>query len=31
VPLCEGDGTKQLKVEYFAYATCVLQNAFSGL
>ncbi len=31
VPLCKGDGTKQLKVEYFACATCVLQNVDSHL
>ncbi len=31
VPLCKGTGTKQLKVDYFACATCVLQIADSGL
>ena len=31
VPLCKGTGTKQLKVDYFACATCVLQTADSGL
>ena len=31
VPLCKGTGTKQLKVDYFACVTCVLQIADSGL
>jgi hypothetical protein len=31
VPLCKGTGTKQLKVDYFACATCVLQFADSLL
>ena len=31
VPLCKSAGTNQLKVVYGSCATCVLQNAFSGL
>ena len=31
VPLSKSAGTKQLKVVHGASATCVLQNAFSGL
>jgi hypothetical protein len=31
VPLCKSAGTKQLKVVHGASATCVLQNADSGL
>jgi hypothetical protein len=31
VPLCKGTGTKQLKVDYFDCATCVLQFADSLL
>jgi len=31
VPLCKSAGTKELKVVHGASATCVLQNADSGL
>ncbi len=31
MPLCKSAGTKELKVVHGASATCVLQNAFSGL
>ena len=31
VPLSKGAGTKELKVVHGASATCLLQNAFSGL
>jgi hypothetical protein len=31
VPLCKSAGTKELKVVHGASATCLLQNADSGL